>query len=93
MASKTFQCPVCGEDVPAKAKSCPHCGACEKSGWGDTSADGLDLPEDDFDYEKFTGEEFGTERKVKGKRFPLKVAGVVLIVLALIGYIISFTIF
>ena len=69
MASpRTFECPVCGEDVPAKAKACPSCGACEKSGWGDTEGDGLDLPGEDFDYEKFKEEEFGTPRKLKGKQ-------------------------
>ena len=44
-----FICPVCGEEVPRKAKSCPECGACEKSGWGaDTHLDGLDLPDADY---------------------------------------------
>ena len=94
MASKTFECPACGEDVPANAKACPHCGACEKSGWGDDSADGLDLPgDDDFDYDKFTAEEFGTPRKVGGKQMMWKVTAVVLLVLAIVGYVISFTLF
>ena len=88
MASKTFACPACGEDVPAKAKACPHCGACEKSGWNDDTADGLDLPEDDFDYEKFTAEEFGTPRPAGGKLI-WKITAVVLLVVALIGFLIS----
>ncbi len=66
--------PFCGEDVPAKAKSCPHCGACEKSGWNEDNraADGLDLPDDDFDYEKFAHEEFGTPAKLAGKQLVWK---------------------
>jgi zinc-ribbon domain len=55
-------CPVCGEDVPPNAKSCPECGACERSGWGaGAGVDGLDLPDDpdEFDYDKFVAEEFG----------------------------------
>jgi len=41
-----FICPVCGTDVPRAAKSCPECGACDKSGWSeDARYDGLDLPE------------------------------------------------
>lgn len=41
----TFSCPVCGVDVPRKAKSCPNCGACEKSGWSqDRYLDGVFLP-------------------------------------------------
>jgi hypothetical protein len=65
MASKVpFDCPICGERVPAKAKACPSCGACDKTGWNEeaTATDGLDLPDDDFDYEKFTRDEF-TPRK------------------------------
>jgi hypothetical protein len=55
-----FECPVCGADVPVGSKSCPECGACEKSGWSEnTREDGLDLAGDEFDYEKFVGEEFG----------------------------------
>jgi hypothetical protein len=79
----TFECPVCGEDVPAKAKSCPHCGACEKSGWNEEArgADGLDLPDDDFDYEKFSREEFGTPTKLAGKQLFWKVTAVVILVL------------
>jgi len=42
------ECPVCGADVPAKARACPECGADEKSGWDEeaTRYDGLDLPTD-----------------------------------------------
>lgn len=41
-------CPVCGADVPRKARACPECGADERSGWNedDTRYDGLDLPDD-----------------------------------------------
>jgi hypothetical protein len=87
MASKsTFSCSVCGEDVPAKARACPHCGACEKSGWNEeaSEADGLDLPDDDFDYEKFTAEEFGAPRKLRGKERFWKVVAVVILVLMII---------
>lgn len=45
--------------MPPRAKSCPGCGACERTGWKeDGDADGLDA-EDDFDYDKFVAEEFG----------------------------------
>ena len=58
-----FDCPVCGERVPASAKSCPECGACEKSGWsGEAYSSGLGLPDEDFDYEKFVADEFGGGR-------------------------------
>lgn len=63
--SRKFQppeiCPVCGEQVPRNAKACPECGADEKSGWreGALDEDGMDLPDDDFDYDKFVEEEIG----------------------------------
>jgi hypothetical protein len=51
MDGLTFSCPVCGADVPRRAKACPECGACEKSGWSeDRYLDGVDLPEEDFRY-------------------------------------------
>ena len=82
----TFSCPVCGEDVPAKARACPHCGACEKSGWNEeaSGADGLDLPDDSFDYEKFKEEEFGTPRKLRGKELLWKVTAAVLLLLTVV---------
>ena len=92
MPSKnTFSCPVCGEDVPAKAVACPHCGACDKSGWNEeaSGADGLDLPDEDFDYEKFTAEEFGTPRKLRGKERLWKLTAIVLLVLIVSMFIIS----
>ena len=47
-------CPNCGADVPRNAKACPECGSDEKTGWSeDAGRDGLDLPDDEFDYEEF----------------------------------------
>lgn len=81
-AREPFTCPVCGEDVPAGARSCPECGACDKSGWSeDARSDGLDLPDDaeDFDYDKFLEEEFGKgPRARRGSRLWWIVALVVL---------------
>ena len=54
-------CPVCGEDVPRNALACPECGADHNSGWREDSEtyDGVDLPEEEFNYEEFTRREFG----------------------------------
>ncbi len=90
----SFSCPACGEDVPARAKACPHCGACEKSGWNEegSAGDGLDLPDEDFDYDKFTAEEFGTPRKLKGKERFWHIVGVAILVLMLIVFAMNFVI-
>jgi hypothetical protein len=83
VAQRVFECPVCGEDVPAKAKACPHCGACERSGWNEEAraGDGLDLPGEHFDYEKFAREEFGSPATLRGKQLVWKVIAVVIMVL------------
>ena len=57
-------CPICGADVPPKAKACPGCGADEKTGWSDEAeSSGLDLPDEDFDYGEFVKREFGGGKK------------------------------
>jgi predicted amidophosphoribosyltransferase len=61
-------CPVCGEDVPHGALACPECGADHNSGWRE-DADvygAVDLPDEQFNYEKFAREEFGSPFKPVG---------------------------
>lgn len=54
------ECPNCGANVPRRAKACPECGADHNTGWNDrATADRLGVPDDEFDYEAFTEEEFG----------------------------------
>lgn len=58
MAPET--CPHCGGHVPPGAKACPECGADERTGWSEEAASGgLDLPDEEFDYEQFVKSEFG----------------------------------
>ena len=58
-------CPNCGADVPPNAKACPECGSDEETGWSETAhVGGLDLPDEDFDYEDFTKREFGSKNAV-----------------------------
>ena len=64
--NRSFICPACGESVRPNAKSCPECGACEKSGWSeDAASDGLGDLESEFDYDKFVADEFGGPAKKK----------------------------
>ena len=56
-------CPNCGAEVPKNARACPECGSDEQTGWSEEAqTSGLDLPEENFDYEDFVKREFG-ERK------------------------------
>lgn len=82
---KSFLCPVCGEEVSPNAKACPECGACDKSGWRIASRDedGLNLPDDDFDYDRFVSEEFGRgPKKTLPQWFWVIVAAVLLLAFA-----------
>ena len=52
-------CPNCGANVPREAKACPECGSDEQTGWSEeTHVDGIDLPDDNFDYDDFVKREF-----------------------------------
>jgi uncharacterized membrane protein YvbJ len=56
-------CPHCGAEVPRNAKACPECGSDETTGWSErASADNLNLPDDEFDYDEFMKEEFSPGR-------------------------------
>jgi hypothetical protein len=57
-------CPNCGAEIPPNAKVCPECGADEKTGWSEEGGTGgLDLPDENFDYEDFVKREFGGGKK------------------------------
>jgi hypothetical protein len=58
-------CPNCGAEVPRGARACPECGSDEKTGWSeDAHTGGLDLPEENFDYDDFVKREFGGKSPV-----------------------------
>ncbi len=55
-----FVCPNCGAEVPPNARACPACGSDEQTGWSeDASASGLDLPDEEFNYDDYVKREFG----------------------------------
>ena len=82
----TFNCPVCGEEVPNGAKACPECGACDKSGWsGQAYASDLGLPDRDFDYEKFVADEFGGGRKKSSWQWVWWVVALLLVIAMIWG--------
>ncbi len=80
MKGAYFNCPVCGEEVPRNAKSCPECGACDKSGWSDDQyLDGLDLPDEDYT----TGEPLEASSRTSGKPSGMNKIWVIVTVLVL----------
>ncbi len=43
-----FICPQCGEPVSESARSCPHCGSDEETGWNPyAEEDSIELPDDE----------------------------------------------
>ena len=77
-------CPVCGAKVPPAVHACPECGADDTTGWNEDRAvyDGLDLPDDEFDYDEYLNKEFGDAEKA-GKNPNKLLIWLVLIGLAL----------
>ncbi len=81
MDDLTFTCPICGEEVPRRAKSCPGCGACEKSGWSENRyLDGVDLPGEDYG----AGQLSNGTKSTTMQRFWLVVTVLILVAMALL---------
>jgi len=52
------ECPNCGAELKPGAQVCPECGSDEQTGWSERAqSDGLDLPEESFDYNEFVKRE------------------------------------
>jgi hypothetical protein len=81
-------CPVCGEEVPRNAIACPECGADHNSGWRKDADvyDSVDLPDENFDYDQFIREEFGSALKPAGVKTVWWIAAIVLTVLFAVIY-------
>ena len=81
-------CPVCGEDVPRDSLACPECGADHRSGWREDAdlGDGLDLPDDDFNYNDFVRQEFGSRIKPAGIKTIWWITAVVVLVASILLY-------
>jgi hypothetical protein len=80
------ECANCGATIPRNARSCPECGADERTGWRETSIyDDLDLPEsawDDQDESKLA-----PTPRVNGVPWYWWCVGAVLLVLLVTGLI------
>jgi hypothetical protein len=80
-------CPHCGAEVPRDAKACPECGSDEETGWSEQACyDGLDLPDERFDYEEFAKREFGGAKPVpRGIHWLWWLIALILLIAAAIG--------
>jgi hypothetical protein len=90
-----YRCPFCDQDVRV-GKPCPGCvkkqkpvKAKRKSWEQDHSSDGLNLPDDDFDYDEFVAREFGkAPHKSLGVKWYWWALGVVVLLALIAGLVI-----
>lgn len=81
-------CPNCNADVPRNAKTCPECGSCESTGWSEEAqVEGLDLPDESFDYEDYVQREFGQKQGLPRGISPIWGVITIVLVLALLGFL------
>jgi len=76
-------CPHCGAVIPPRSRSCPACGSDDQTGWSeDAPQTDLDLPDEEFDYDKFVAREFGPKNKAipEGIHWVWWVAAILLVV-------------
>jgi uncharacterized membrane protein YvbJ len=84
-------CPVCGEDVPRGARACPECGADHNSGWRQDAEtyDGVDLPDEDFNYDDFVRREFGPSFKPSGMKTIWWITAILVLVASVVLYFLA----
>jgi hypothetical protein len=82
-------CPNCGASVPRNSKACPECGSDEETGWSEAAeTGGVDLPDEEFDYDDFVKKEFGSTSPVpRGIRWYWWVVAVLVLVAFLLIFL------
>lgn len=89
----TYRCPFCDHEVRV-GRPCPGCvkkqkpakNPAKKSWHQDAGHDGLDLPDDDFDYDEFVSREFGkTPHRALGVKWYWWLLGVAVLAAMLAG--------
>jgi hypothetical protein len=68
--------------------ACPECGADYNSGWREDADayDGVDLPDDEFNYDDFVKREFGSRVKPAALNMIWWIAGILLIAALILMY-------
>ena len=84
-------CPVCDHEVPRGALACPECGADHNSGWREDAEtyEGLDLPDEDFNYDQFVREEFGSSIKPAGIKTIWWLTAILIIIASMALYLLA----
>lgn len=84
-------CPVCDHEVPPGALACPECGADHNSGWREDAGtyEALDLPDEDFNYDQFVREEFGSSIKPAGIKTIWWLTAILIIIASVALYLLA----
>ena len=84
-------CPVCHHEVPRSALACPECGADHNSGWREDADtyQGLDLPDEDFNYAQFVRVEFGSPIKPAGIKTIWWLTAILIIIASMALYLLA----
>lgn len=76
-----YICPGCGAEIRVGSKGCPKCNNLDPWEIEDNDVyDGLNLPDDDFDYDEFVKNEFGSGEVKRGKSLLWWIAAVILLI-------------
>ncbi|PAW66089.1 MAG: hypothetical protein B9S38_14150 [Verrucomicrobiia bacterium Tous-C4TDCM] len=100
MKTDTYLCPGCDKEVAVGSRACPYCNPPQKarkrpkpvasrskSSWHqESTAEGLHLPDEDFDYDDFVAREFGRKphRRI-GIKWYWWLTALILLVLIIMG--------
>ncbi len=89
-AADYYACPGCGAEVRVGSRGCPECKDKPASWEQDDYLDGVNVPDEDFDYNDFVRREFGkgaARVKPPGLRWYWWITGLMLLGLMVAGYI------
>ena len=79
-------CPGCPKPKPAKRLKAAKRKAPPRRSWEqDSDYDGLDLPDEDFDYDEFVAKEFGTPHQRLQVKWYWWILGIIMLVLFSVG--------
>ena len=85
-----YLCPGCGDEVKVGSKGCPKCNRLDP--WeieGNDIYDGLDLPDDDFDYDEFVDREFGKSVSTNRLKFVWWISAVILLIALIFAWVLN----
>lgn len=75
-----YLCPGCGNDVKVGSAGCPKCNHLDPWEVESDYPDGVNLPGDEFDYDKFCEDEFGSSVPKRGLPLLWWITAVVLLI-------------